>query len=102
MASYNEIDGIPSHSNKHLLTDILKNELGFEGFLISDYDAVDQITPDYKEAIGISINAGMDMVMVPKKYKLFIANLKALVEEITWKDVVENEAGSDDESDYSW
>ena len=39
--------------------------MGFEGFLISDYNAIDQITKDYKEAIAISINAGMDMVMVP-------------------------------------
>ena len=80
MPSYSSWNGVKCSGNKHLLTDILKQELGFEGFLISDYDAVDQITPDYKEAIGISINAGMDMVMVPKKYKQFIAHLKALVE----------------------
>jgi beta-glucosidase len=83
MPSYSSWNGVKCSGNKHLLTDILKQELGFEGFLISDYDAVDQITRDYKEAIGISINAGMDMVMVPKKYKLFIANLKALVNEGT-------------------
>jgi beta-glucosidase len=59
----------------------LKNELGFEGFLISDYNAIDQITPNYKEAIAISINAGMDMAMVPKKYAEYFTLLKELVNE---------------------
>jgi len=68
-------------ANKYLLTDVLKNELGFEGFLISDYNAVDQIDKDFKKSVGISINAGMDMVMEPDKYKLFITDLKALVDE---------------------
>jgi beta-glucosidase len=66
---------------KRLLTDILKEELGFEGFLISDYKAVNQITSDYKEAIGISINAGMDMVMVPTDYEQFFNLLRELVKE---------------------
>lgn len=83
MPSYSSWNGVKCSASKRLLTDILKQELGFEGFLISDYDAIDQITPNYKEAIGISINAGMDMVMVPRKYKQFIANLKGLVQEGT-------------------
>jgi len=49
--------------------------------LISDYKAVDQITKDYKEAVGITINAGMDMVMVPDRYVTFIEDLTALVDE---------------------
>jgi beta-glucosidase len=83
MPSYSSWNGVKCSGSKRLLTEILKGELGFEGFLISDYDAVDQVAANYKEAIGISINAGMDMVMVPKKYKQFIANLKALVDEGT-------------------
>jgi beta-glucosidase len=55
--------------------------MGFEGFLISDYNAIDQITPDYKNAIEISINAGMDMVMVPKRYREFYTKLIELVRE---------------------
>ncbi len=81
MPSYNSWNGVKVSGSKRLLTEVLKQELGFEGFLISDYNAIDQITRDYKEAIGISINAGMDMVMVPQRYREFIANLKALVEE---------------------
>ena len=43
MASYNEIDGVPSHANQWLLRDVLRKEWGFEGFLISDYNALDDI-----------------------------------------------------------
>jgi beta-glucosidase len=81
MPSYNSWDGVKVSGSKRLLTEILKQEIGFEGFLISDYNAVDQITKDYKTAIGISINAGMDMVMVPEHYREFIKNLKELVQE---------------------
>jgi beta-glucosidase len=81
MPSYNSWNGVKCSASKRLLTDILKGELGFEGFLISDYNAIDQITPDYKSAIEISINAGMDMVMVPTKYREFFALLRELVKE---------------------
>jgi beta-glucosidase len=83
MPSYSSWNGVKVSGDKHLLTDILKTELGFEGFLISDYNAVDQIDKDYKKSIGISINAGMDMVMVPERYKLYIEDLKALVKDGT-------------------
>ena len=79
MPSYSSWNGVKCSASKRLLTEILKQELGFEGFLISDYNAIDQIDPDYRKAIGISINAGMDMVMVPDHYRLFISNLKSLV-----------------------
>jgi beta-glucosidase len=81
MPSYSSWNGVKVSGIKHLLTEILKQELGFQGFLISDYNAIDQVDPDYKKAIGISINAGMDMAMVPSKYKEFIANLTQLVNE---------------------
>lgn len=81
MPSYSSWNGVKVSGNKHLLTEILKQELGFEGFLISDYNAIDQVNPNFKTAIGISINAGMDMAMVPSRYKEYIADLKQLVEE---------------------
>ncbi len=83
MPSYNSWNGVKCSASKRLLTEILKQELGFEGFLISDYNAIDQIDPNYKTAIGISINAGMDMVMVPTNYRAFFNNLKELVQEGT-------------------
>ncbi len=81
MPSYNSWNGVKVSGIKRLLTDILKQELGFQGFLISDYKAVNQITKDYKEAIGISINAGMDMVMVPTDYEQFFNLLLELAKE---------------------
>ena len=56
---------------RQLLTDVLKRELGLQGFLISDYNASTTIPGDFRSAIKISINAGMDMVMVPTNYKEF-------------------------------
>ena len=81
MPSYSSWNGVKCSASKRLLTEILKNELGFEGFLISDYGALDQISRDHKRAVEASINAGMDMVMVPEHYVEFIANLRALVNE---------------------
>lgn len=79
MPSYSSWNGVKCSANKELLTNILKNELGFEGFLISDYNAIDQISKDYKQAIKTSVNAGMDMFMVPAKYREFITSLTELV-----------------------
>jgi beta-glucosidase len=81
MPSYSSWNGVKCSASKYLLTSLLKREMGFEGFLISDYNAIDQITADYKEAIAISINAGMDMAMVPTRYREYYADLKALVQE---------------------
>ncbi|MEN6309221.1 MAG: glycoside hydrolase family 3 protein, partial [Anaerohalosphaeraceae bacterium] len=81
MPSYNSWNGSKCSGNKYLLTDVLKVELGFDGFLISDYNAIDQITKDYKTAIMISVNAGMDMGMVPNTYREYIKCLKELVQE---------------------
>jgi beta-glucosidase len=81
MPSYSSWNGVKCSANKYLLTDVLKNELGFKGFLISDFNAVDQLATDYKDAVEIAINAGMDMVMEPDQYREFIKDLKELVEE---------------------
>jgi beta-glucosidase len=81
MVSYSSWNGVKMSGNRHLLTDVLKRELGFRGFLVSDYRGVNQVDPDYKTAIEKSINAGMDMVMVPDTYREFIGHLTALVNE---------------------
>jgi beta-glucosidase len=81
MPSFSSWNGTKCSADKYLLTDVLKGELGFEGFLISDYDAIDQVADNYKDAIEISVNAGMDMVMVPKNYQSFIDGLRELVNE---------------------
>jgi beta-glucosidase len=81
MPSYSSWNRVKCSANKHLLTDILKSEMGFQGFLISDYAALQEIKVDggYKAQIRESINAGMDMVMVPQHYEEFFNDLKELV-----------------------
>jgi beta-glucosidase len=82
MPSYSSWNGVKCSGSKHLLTEILKQELGFEGFLISDYNAIGQVKPgDYKGSVEISINAGMDMAMEPSNYANFFNTLKELVNE---------------------
>ena len=82
MPSYSSWNGVKCSASKRLLTEILKQELGFEGFLISDYNAIGQIKPgDFKGSIEISINAGMDMAMEPSDYRNYITLLKELVNE---------------------
>jgi beta-glucosidase len=67
MASYNEIDGIPSHSNEWLLNDVLRGEWGFRGAVVSDYYAIEDlsrlhgIAKDYGEAAQIALRAGVDV-----------------------------------------
>src|SRR5687768_7195124 len=79
MVSYNSWNGVKASASKRLLTGILKGELGFKGFLISDWNAIDEIPGDYKSDVEASVNAGMDMFMVPDKYAEFFQTLKTLV-----------------------
>ena len=65
MASFNSLNGLKCHGNGYLFNDLLKDELGFDGFVISDWRGIDEIPGDFKSDIIISINAGIDMVMVP-------------------------------------
>jgi beta-glucosidase len=81
MPSFSSWNGEKLSGHKYLLTDVLKGELGFEGFLISDWAAIDDLPGDYASDIEQSINAGMDMVMVPDRYQEFYDTLKRLVEE---------------------
>lgn len=75
MASYSEWNARKMHGNKYLLTDVLKGELGFEGLVVTDWMAINQLDPDYYTCVVTSINAGIDMVMVPYDYRRFIAAL---------------------------
>lgn len=66
MVTYNSINGIKCHGNKLVLTDLLKNELGFKGIVVSDYNGVDQIdwNISYRDRVVKGVNAGIDMLMV--------------------------------------
>ncbi|MFV2175586.1 glycoside hydrolase family 3 protein [Actinomadura sp. LOL_016] len=84
MVSYSSWNGVKMHEHKHLITDVLKGELGFTGFVVSDYNGVDQIDgePGFtRDEVARAINAGIDMVMVPEEWKKFIRHLRAEVGE---------------------
>lgn len=87
MASYSSWNGKKMHANKYLLSDLLKGEMGFQGIVVSDWAAIDQLSSDYKTDIEMAINAGLDMVMIPagpgqkNNYVDFIRLLKELVAE---------------------
>jgi beta-glucosidase len=66
MVSYSSWNGGKMHGQRGLLTDVLKGELGFRGFLVSDWAAIDQLPGDYSTQIETAINAGLDMIMIPK------------------------------------
>ncbi|KAJ0622273.1 putative glucan 1,3-beta-glucosidase [Helianthus annuus] len=84
MVSYSSWNGTKMHSHRHLITDILKDKLGFKGIVITDWEALDRFYEpygsNYRSAVSSAINAGIDMVMVPFRYQLFLEDLTYLVE----------------------
>lgn len=84
MASYTSWNGRKLHADHFLLTEILKEKLGFKGFVISDWEGLDRLCKphgsDYRYCISSAVNAGIDMVMVAVRYKLFIEELTSLIE----------------------
>lgn len=87
MVSFSSWNGVKMHMNRYLLTDVLKGELGFRGFLISDWAAIEQLPGDFKNQIELAVNAGLDMFMIPRPadhtngYVRFINLLTELVHE---------------------
>jgi beta-glucosidase len=89
MINSGEVNGIPGHANKYLLTDVLKDKWGFSGFTVSDWEdfinlhKVAQTDSTLKDAIATAINAGVDMSMVPNnpEYKNYCKLLIELVKE---------------------
>jgi beta-glucosidase len=80
MASFSSWKGTKMHAQQYLLTKVLKNELGFRGFIVSDWQGMDQIDPeDYYASIVTSVNAGVDMSMAPTDYVKFIDTMKQAV-----------------------
>ena len=81
------INGIPVHADRYLLTDLLRDELGFDGIILTDWEDInklhdrDKVAESRKDAIKIAINAGIDMSMIPYDYEEFCDNLIELVKE---------------------
>ncbi|HRF95082.1 MAG TPA: glycoside hydrolase family 3 protein, partial [Aggregatilineales bacterium] len=80
MVSFSSWNGLKMHAHEYLLTQVLKGEWGFKGFLVSDWMGAHAISDDYYQATVTSINAGLDMIMVPFDYKTFIATMIQAVE----------------------
>ncbi|HPS41141.1 MAG TPA: glycoside hydrolase family 3 protein [Anaerolineaceae bacterium] len=80
MVSFSSWNGEKMHGSKYWITDVLKGELGFKGFVVSDWGGIDQVGMTYDEGLVTSINAGIDMVMVPYDYFSFIKGMQAAVE----------------------
>jgi beta-glucosidase len=82
MISYNSWNGVKDHGNQYLITTLLKGELGFSGFVVSDWNGIDQIDgqPGFTAAeVSQAINAGIDLVMVPNAWQQFISTLRGEV-----------------------
>jgi beta-glucosidase len=80
MTSFSSWKGIKMHAQQPLMTRLLKNEMGFNGFIVSDWQAIDQIYPDdYYASVVTAINAGIDMNMVPYDYVKFIETMQQAV-----------------------
>ncbi len=86
MVNSGEVNGVPVHANKYLLTDVLRGELGFKGMIISDWQDIlkmherHRVAATHKEAVYLAINAGIDMCIVPFDFS-FTEDLIALVKE---------------------
>jgi beta-glucosidase len=84
MSSFNEIDGLPATGDKWLMTDVLRRQWGFKGFVVTDYTSIMEMTAhglgDIRHNAALALQAGIDMDMVSEAYSHF---LKALVEDKT-------------------
>ncbi len=84
MISFSSWNGTKLHGHRYLITDVLKGELGFTGFTVSDWAAVDQLDgrPGFTQAeVVTAVNAGLDMLMVPENWTTFVGYLRAAVEQ---------------------
>src|SRR5690606_16916663 len=86
MASYNELDGIPAHANKWLLKDVLRDEWGFKGFIVSDYYAITElntkeetvshsVAADKQEAAFLALKAGVNVELPDRDCYPYLVNL---------------------------
>lgn len=69
MVSYSSINGLKMHQNEYWISDVLKDEMGFDGFVIGDYEAISQLTgSSFADQVIQAVNAGVDMLMEPHRF----------------------------------
>ncbi|CAN1231984.1 Beta-glucosidase BoGH3B [Linum grandiflorum] len=82
MASYSSWNGRKLHTDRFLLIEVLKDKLGFKGFVISDWEGLNRLSQprgsNYRHCVASAINAGIDMVMVGRKYEQFVDDILSL------------------------
>jgi beta-glucosidase len=83
MATYNSWNGTKVHGSRELLTDVLKQQMGFDGFVIGDWNGHAQVPGCSNGQCAAAINAGVDMIMVPNDWRDFVQNTRAQVNEGT-------------------
>ncbi len=84
MINSSEINGVPVHASKYLLTDVLRTELGFQGMIVTDWEDIKRLhtwhhvaaTP--REAVVMAVNAGVDMSMVPSDFSFYDLLIEAV------------------------
>ncbi len=79
MVSFNSWNGDKCHGNGYLVDYVLKQQLGFDGFVISDWDGIDYLADSYYDAVALGANAGIDMFMVSENWQPFIEHLNTHV-----------------------
>ena len=80
MVSFNSWNGEKCHGHEFLLRTLLKTRLGFDGIVVSDWNGIDYLDEDFDEAVAQSVNAGIDLFMVPEKWRTFV---DALLRQVT-------------------
>ena len=83
MASFNSWNGDKLHGHKYLLTDVLKDQMGFDGFVVGDWNGHGQVKGCNNEDCAQAINAGLDIFMVPNDWKVLYDNTLAQVKDGT-------------------
>jgi beta-glucosidase len=95
MISFSSWNGVKNHENSYLINNVLKDELGFDGFVVSDYEAIKQLSgSSFYEQLVDSVNAGVDMFMEPSQWKTVISSLKEAAEKGDIKEERLNDAVS--------
>ena len=72
MVSFSSWNGTKMHANRHMLTDVLRGEMGFDGVVVTDWEAINQLGGSYAEQVTAGVNAGVDIFMMSVDYPLFI------------------------------
>ncbi|WP_239613807.1 glycoside hydrolase family 3 protein [Cohnella mopanensis] len=80
MVSFSSINGVKMHGHTTLINGVLKGQLSFKGIVVSDYNGIEEMEPDFTQAVKRGVLAGIDVFMQPDNWKGFINTLQQLVE----------------------